>query len=776
MHVQATPNVTTITTHRDRAFRSSNRNTPWGGWRAASWLLLTSALAGAISSTALASGITHPDVVLTPANIPLQPVGTPFVDTVFGTTLTRITGQTPDGMGTHIYSQLQAFSADNAYVLLIENDVYVVRRMSDLSSVQGLDTSGWNAPRWYPAIPHTIVHFDGNDDTVVRVQLTDLDTQPPTTTTVFTFPQRYQYVRGKQSFDELSLDGQWVAGAVTRNDGAMVLFSLNLSTGVLSSELAIPDLYSEACEPDPQWGDVEPDWVGVSPLGRYLMVQWVRDGTTRCSGLESFDIVTGQFRGRVTAGHQHGDLGVDTEGVTEYFVTTTTASPENHNYPAIVSHDLPGTETVSPFRLLLTIPWRGLSHVSCRGPGGLCLVTSESLEVVPGLPAVNAELYLVYANGSVRRLTHHRSTECGYWVQPRASLSHDGLVAIFASDWGVDSCGVDNLGRGEAYIIDLLPEDLLPPGDDPILSVSVTGPGRVTSQPGGIDCAAMGGACAAPFTAGTSVTLTATPDAGAAFSGWSGACSGTGSCTVSMDADCTVSALFSPGSCSGQPTFIAASAHASGVAGSEWRTDLSVFNSTSTPVAVYLSFLASDQDGSSAACVPAGTLGGGSSMFFEDLVDSVFDVTSGTGGIAVYSDLPDIGVMSRTYSQTPSGTFGQTIPGRSADQAIGDGETRTLLLLHENQGYRTNIGFMNTAATPSTAVVDLYNGNGSFLGQRELVIPPLSHHQEGQIFNQVTQQNVTNGRAEITISGGPVLVYGSVVDNGTSDPSYIEPR
>jgi hypothetical protein len=50
-----------------------------------------------------------------------------------------------------------------------------------------------------------------------------------------------------------------------------------------------------------------------------------------------------------------------------------------------------------------------------------------------------------------------------------------------------------------------------------------TGSGTVISTPAGINC---GNTCAASFAA-TSVTLTATPAAGSAFAGWSGACTGT---------------------------------------------------------------------------------------------------------------------------------------------------------------------------------------------------------------------------------------------------------
>ena len=73
------------------------------------------------------------------------------------------------------------------------------------------------------------------------------------------------------------------------------------------------------------------------------------------------------------------------------------------------------------------------------------------------------------------------------------------------------------------------------------LGVSKTGAGTVTSTPAGIDC---GATCAATFKEGTSVTLTATPASGSTFAGWSGACAGTGGCTVTLDAAKSVTANF----------------------------------------------------------------------------------------------------------------------------------------------------------------------------------------------------------------------------------------
>jgi len=74
------------------------------------------------------------------------------------------------------------------------------------------------------------------------------------------------------------------------------------------------------------------------------------------------------------------------------------------------------------------------------------------------------------------------------------------------------------------------------------LKVVPTGSGTVTSSPTGISCGAV---CAFAFTAGNSVTLTAQASLGSQFAGWGGACSGSApTCTVTMSADQTVTALF----------------------------------------------------------------------------------------------------------------------------------------------------------------------------------------------------------------------------------------
>src|SRR5206468_1764225 len=71
---------------------------------------------------------------------------------------------------------------------------------------------------------------------------------------------------------------------------------------------------------------------------------------------------------------------------------------------------------------------------------------------------------------------------------------------------------------------------------------SGTDGGTVTSTPPGIDC---GTTCSAPYDAGTRVTLGATANANAVFTGWEGGgCSGTDPCSVTMTRNTTVKATF----------------------------------------------------------------------------------------------------------------------------------------------------------------------------------------------------------------------------------------
>ncbi|MBK7660146.1 MAG: hypothetical protein IPJ28_13840 [Betaproteobacteria bacterium] len=92
-----------------------------------------------------------------------------------------------------------------------------------------------------------------------------------------------------------------------------------------------------------------------------------------------------------------------------------------------------------------------------------------------------------------------------------------------------------------------------PPGNQTLtVAKAGAGAGTVTSSPVGVNC---GATCSALFPFNTVVTLTATPNAGNSFTGWTGnaACAGTGTCTVTMNAAQSVTANFAAGNAGATP-------------------------------------------------------------------------------------------------------------------------------------------------------------------------------------------------------------------------------
>jgi len=74
-----------------------------------------------------------------------------------------------------------------------------------------------------------------------------------------------------------------------------------------------------------------------------------------------------------------------------------------------------------------------------------------------------------------------------------------------------------------------------PPPAQFVLSLSTVGSGSITANPLPVS---------GTYTAGTVVSLTPSPAPNFQFAGWSGACSGPGTCSVTMDAAKSVTATF----------------------------------------------------------------------------------------------------------------------------------------------------------------------------------------------------------------------------------------
>jgi hypothetical protein len=145
----------------------------------------------------------------------------------------------------------------------------------------------------------------------------------------------------------------------------------------------------------------------------------------------------------------------------------------------------------------------------------------------------------VYTGGSVADLADVTSDDdsygeyCDYYSSVAEFHATSGTTYRIAVDGDTD------IDRGFFTVY----ADLDP--DPAAYGLSVTrsgdGSGTISSAPSGISC---GSACSASFEDGTKVTLQATPASGSTFAGWSGACSGSDTCEVTMSEARSVEARF----------------------------------------------------------------------------------------------------------------------------------------------------------------------------------------------------------------------------------------
>ena len=129
-------------------------------------------------------------------------------------------------------------------------------------------------------------------------------------------------------------------------------------------------------------------------------------------------------------------------------------------------------------------------------------------------------------------------------MAPTSDPTDSGSVLDY---WIVDR-HVDNNSTSPPPIDGLLYEMSL--GAAPLphtLTVQTQGAGSGTVTGPGISCP---GDCSETYPNGQQVTLTETPSGGSSFGGWSGDCSGTGPCQLTMDADKQATATFNSSSSS----------------------------------------------------------------------------------------------------------------------------------------------------------------------------------------------------------------------------------
>ena len=225
--------------------------------------------------------------------------------------------------------------------------------------------------------------------------------------------------------------------------------------------------------------------------------------------------------------------------------------------------------------------------------------------------------------------------------------------------------------------------------------------------------------------------------------------------------------------------FIPAAALAAGAEGSFFQTDVDLNNAGAGMVTYNFMWLPRGENNSAPVTSASFNLAAGASVRYENVLAEVFSFEPGVAGaLAISADSASLGVMSRTYDVSQAdtlGTFGQAIPGVAASNLITQNETKRIIFMSENDDLRANLGCVNGVNDNVPIDITTYDSEGTMLETQRMSLGPWSNNQINQIFRDFAP---TNGYADVTSikANAGFYCYGSVLDNGSNDPTTILPQ
>ena len=222
---------------------------------------------------------------------------------------------------------------------------------------------------------------------------------------------------------------------------------------------------------------------------------------------------------------------------------------------------------------------------------------------------------------------------------------------------------------------------------------------------------------------------------------------------------------------------VPAAAHAPGLYDTVWRTDLRILNPCSSEVDVNITYLPEGTNNNGGLTYGLHfMLASNATRIFDDIVDQIpgiegddnkgslrFTFDGGQGCNPL--------IVSRTYNDTPEGTFGQFVPAVPVLPLVED---RIFLtgLVHDFY-YRTNIGLANFGENDVGGIIlTVFDEYGEQLGEViETWVPGYSTRQIVEVIERAgILEDVNIFSVTIDTNGADLTTYASVIDNLTGDP------
>ena len=409
----------------------------------------------AVLCLVLASEVARAQLVSNHLALPMPDLAKPSAgnaiqDPVFGTTLRRITDAAAAGQPglCPIYAKRQAWNADESLLLLTSGEgALALHDGSTYQFKRALEGVAGEDVFWHPTATNLVL-YNPQNCLYAHDVLTDQDTMVCAMTNF--------YFADTAAEGNLSCDGRYYAvygrdyddAAGTVIPRAIVVMDLEVRRQI--AQLLLPTNLSDF------------DWVSISPLGNYVVVDYATELTGPFQGVEVYDRGLTNRLWQKPLGSGHSDLGVDAHGDEVLVAGIYDADSNTTLLKKFRLRD--GQETI----LLAGMGWSFFNHISCRNEqrSEWCFVstydgegrlTDDSASWLP----FEDEIFAVKLDGSqqVQRLAHHRSRRFSpatpdgdtsvYWAEPHATVSRKGDRILFGSNWRQNVAVVTNV---DAYV------------------------------------------------------------------------------------------------------------------------------------------------------------------------------------------------------------------------------------------------------------------------------------------------------------------------------------
>jgi sugar lactone lactonase YvrE len=230
--------------------------------------------------------------------------------------------------------------------------------------------------------------------------------------------------------------------------------------------------------------------------------------------------------------------------------------------------------------------------------------------------------------------------------------------------------------------------------------------------------------------------------------------------------------------------YVPAAAHASGLGGSAWRTELGIHNRGTVQAGYTVELLETGKANAAPKSISF-LLDPGNSARYPDAVASLFQ-HEGAGALRVTSTSGDLLVTSSTSDERDGPRLGPLVEAIPVEQALASGQEARLVHLANANGRRTDVGIVNASGTPLTVEIELWRSDGTPLGTRSLFVSPFGQAQQDDVFGHLTTSRVSAAvlagvddawaKVTSTTPGARYFAWATVIDNASGGAMFVPAR